>query len=428
MTYDCSLLSSTLQTQVFTDINALKAITEPDKPFTRRAFTEKYQEGRAYLIAQLEPLGLKPFIDNAGNLRARLHGKTEKTLYIGSHSDTVPNGGILDGILGVIAGVTILRYFVENNLTPQYSLELIDFLAEETSDWGISCIGSRGLSGQLSAEHLALKHPKTGEILADAIQRMGGSPATLSEYQAISNPLTSQTENYFLELHIEQGPVLERTEKQIGIVTHIAGITRLKLTLLGEANHSGTTPMSMRQDALVKAAKVIIATDKIAQQIAEQAQIEGDSFVATCGYIENVPNAINVVPGKTVLILDIRTTNMKLLETFQTSLKHSLESFAGDYLEEVLSQAEPVPMNSQLISLSENLAKITHISTLKMASGAGHDAAFMASIAKTAMLFIPSIAGISHNPKEASYEKDILCGIELLLQLTIKLALNEKKL
>lgn len=428
MTYDCNLLSPTLQTQVFTDIKALKAITEPDKPFTRRAFTKKYQEGRAYLIAQLEQLRLKPFIDNAGNLRARLQGTTEKTIYIGSHSDTVPNGGILDGILGVIAGVTILRYFVENNLTPQYSLELIDFLAEETSDWGISCIGSRGLSGQLSTEQLTLKHPKTGETLADAIQRIGGSPERLAEYQAMTKHQTHPPENYFLELHIEQGPVLEQTEKQIGIVTHIVGITRLKLTLVGESNHSGTTPMNMRQDALVKAAKVIIAADKIAQQIAEQAQTEGDSFVATCGYIENVPNAINVVSGKTVLILDIRTTNMKLLKTFQTLLKQSLEPFARDYLEEVLSQTEPVPMNSQLISLSENLAQIAHISTLKMASGAGHDAAFMASIAKAAILFIPSIAGISHNPKEASHEKDILCGIELLLQLTIKLALNEKKL
>ncbi len=433
MTYTTTRLSAILQREILTDIEALKAITEPHQPFTRRAFTDKYQEGRAYLITQLTQLGLKPSIDTAGNLRARLQGLTEKTIYIGSHSDTVPNGGTLDGILGVIAALTILRYFITHQITPQYSIEFIDFLAEETTDWGLSCIGSRAFAGALSKKHLLQKHPKTGETLAEAIQRMGGVPEYIA-HQESSATITKHLKDYFLELHIEQGPVLENTHKEIGIVTHIAGITRLKLTLLGESNHSGTTPMNMRQDALVKAAKIIIATEEIAQQIADQAQIAGDSFVATCGYLENFPNAINVVPGKTTLILDIRTTKASLSETFMTRLRQQLDSFfdqqvpTQSYPWEILSQTAPIPMDSSVITLSENLAQNAQITTLKMASGAGHDAAFMASIMKTAMLFIPSIGGISHNIKEASHHDDIIRGVELLLQLTIKLALNDKTL
>ncbi|WP_026879557.1 M20 family metallo-hydrolase [Ignatzschineria larvae DSM 13226] len=420
--YECIFLPSSLQQQALKDIESLKAITEPDKPFTRRAFTEKYQEGRAYLIAQLKQLGLKPFIDNAGNLRARLQGETETTIYIGSHSDTVPNGGILDGILGVIAGLTILRYFVEKKITPNCSIELIDFLAEETSDWGISCIGSRGLSGQLSAEHLALKHPKTGEILADAIQRVGGDPD-----QLLKTP-SANLDNYFLELHIEQGPVLEKTHKKIGLVTHIVGIERLKIQFKGISNHAGTTPMNMRQDTLVAAAKTIVAIHEITNQLSIEASMQEESFVATCGMIENHPNAMNVVPGSTTLMVDTRSTKPQFFTHFKTQLQAYLEQLHFPYHWEITTDTSPVLMDTSLLALSETIAQSANIPYLKMASGAGHDAAFMASIAKTAMLFIPSIAGISHNPKEASHEKDILCGIELLLQLTIKLALNEKKL
>lgn len=406
-------------TRIINSLDRLKSITDPDLPFTRRAFTERYLEGRQWLMNELQNIGLTPFIDSAGNLRATLQGASESRIYFGSHSDTVPAGGAYDGILGVVVGLEVLRYFVENQIKPYKTLEFIDFLAEETTDWGISCIGSRALTGHLSAEHLALMHPETGETLAQAMVRMG------ADFTQPFPTLSENSQNTFVELHIEQGPVLETAQLDIGIVTHIVGITRLKMTFEGTCNHSGTTPMSLRQDALVMAAQAIVKTQQIADQIAEEAAGSQHYFVATCGKISNFPNAINVVPGSCELILDIRTTNNQYAELFRQQMEAMLTKLshkAEQVTMEIISQTAPVTLDPALVDLCESLANRRNISSKRMPSGAGHDAAFMAEIAKTVMIFIPSIQGISHNPLEFSTKESIQIGANQFGSLIFELA------
>ncbi|MHC5225177.1 M20 family metallo-hydrolase [Ignatzschineria sp. LJL83] len=427
------------------DIETLKTITEPNIPFTRRAFTEKYLEGREWLIAELRAMGLSPFIDNAGNLRAVLQGESNTRIYFGSHSDTVPGGGAYDGILGVVAGLEVLRYFTSRNITPVKTLEFIDFLAEETSDWGISCIGSRALTGALTKDHLALSHPDTKERLETAISRMGGNPEQLptlpplissessANTQMPENSHTSHSndqyedQDIFLELHIEQGPVLEALNIDIGIVTGIVGINRIKLTFEGTSNHSGTTPMSLRQDALVMASHGILETQKIAEAIS--AEISSDSaenpqyFVATCGNIRNFPNAMNVVPGKCEIIIDIRTTDNALAHQFIERLQRALTEKKTNFTLEWMTQTEPVPLDLSLAKICETITKKLGLSYKLMTSGAGHDAAFMATVARTLMIFIPSVNGISHNDQEFSSDIAIENGYRAFLNLILTLAL-----
>lgn len=427
--------------RILQDIETLKTITEPNEPFTRRAFTEKYLEGRKWLIAELRAMGLSPFMDNAGNLRAVLQGESNTRIYFGSHSDTVPGGGAYDGILGVVAGLEVLRYFTSRNITPVKTLEFIDFIAEETSDWGISCIGSRALTGELTKDHLALSHPDTKELLKIAITRMGGNPEQLptlpplipsessTNIQMPENIHTrhSSDQDVFLELHIEQGPVLEALNIDIGIVTSIVGINRIKLTFSGTSNHSGTTPMSLRQDALVMASHGIIETQKIAEaiatEIADEMAENPQYFVATCGNIRNFPNAMNVVPGKCEIIIDIRTTDNALVHQFIKRLQLSLSEKKTNFTLEWMTQTEPVHLDLSLAKMCEGVAEKLGLSYKLMTSGAGHDAAFMANVARTLMIFIPSENGISHNHQEFSTNIAIENGYRAFLNLILTLAL-----
>lgn len=409
------------QAQIFADFAALKSFTDPELPYTRRAFTDRYLAGRAWIIEQLAALGLKPYYDAGGNLRARLAGEREETLYFGSHSDTVPGGGLYDGILGVIAGIALLRTVVASGVRPHYSLEFIDFLAEESSDWGLSCIGSRALTGHLSAQDLARKHPLTDELLADAIVRMGGRAPF------ITDRLQPREGDRFLELHIEQGPLLEALDREIGIVSGIVGIDRVEITISGRCNHSGTTPMNLRADALVGASALIMKINQLACEIAEKAALEQGYFVATCGRLLTAPNVINVVPGSAQLVVDIRFSQRKYRDQFLQQLEQyqqKIDQCEGLSSEiSFLSSTAPVPFDSilqqQAIKWAEHLGYRYH----HLLSGAGHDAAFMAQVMPTAMLFIPSVAGLSHHHEELSDSADIIRGITLFSALLLDLAL-----
>lgn len=407
--------------RVWQDIEHLKRITEPHIPLTRRAFTERYLEGRAWITQRLKDLGLSPYLDSMANLRAHYPGEKmpNSIIALGSHSDTVIGGGAFDGILGVVAGLELFRQIKERDLTLDLSLEFIDFLAEETTDWGISCIGSRGLSGQLTEADLAAFHPENKESLQDAIVRMGGQPEARHKDEAIAR----QQFVAFLELHIEQGPLLESLSSNdkpvLGLVTDLVGITRLQITLSGQSNHSGTTPMHMRQDALITAAHLIVEVEKIAQSLANMGE---GHFVATVGKIDNFPNSINVVPGRTELFIDLRTTNTHLKQLFKKRLADFLETLRISHQVRTITDTSPVKFNEDLLSTMEKIAKNRSFITKRLASGAGHDAAFMAQITKTAMLFIPSRNGLSHHPEEWSSKEAVGQGVELFIQSILELA------
>ena len=242
------------QNRLWSRLEALSRLTDPERPWTRRSFTPRFLEGRAWLMEQFRAAGLDTSVDAGGNLVGRLQGTEQglKPILIGSHSDTVPSGGRYDGILGVLTALEVAQGFVESGRRPRHTLEVVDFLAEEPSEFqGLSCIGSRAISGALTEDHLAL-HRDDGMSLREAIAYVGGDPAKLEDSVREAGSIAA-----YLEVHIEQGRVLESQSVPIGIVTDIVGIRREKIVVTGRADHSGATPMPLRRDAAVGAAKLI---------------------------------------------------------------------------------------------------------------------------------------------------------------------------
>ena len=246
--------------RLWADVMALAEITDPERPYTRRSFSALFLEGRAWLAQRFAEAGLTARIDAAGNLIGRIAGADPKlgVIAIGSHSDTVPSGGRFDGIAGVAAGLEIVRALRDSRARLDHTIEVIDFLAEEPSEYGLSCVGSRGMIGSLDGVMLDLTEPK-GEKLRDALRRVGGDPDRLNE--AKRDDIRA-----FLELHIEQGVVLESQSIDVGVVTSIVGIRRIEIVFEGEADHAGTTPMAVRRDALVAAAHTVCSVRRAADE------------------------------------------------------------------------------------------------------------------------------------------------------------------
>jgi N-carbamoyl-L-amino-acid hydrolase len=290
-----------------------------------------------------------------------------------------------------------------------HDLEVIDCLAEEVSAFGISCVGSRAIAGLLTAAMLSYEGPG-GERLAQAIVRMGGDPERLSE--AKRSDIAA-----FLELHIEQGPVLETRHIDIGIVETIAGITRLELTITGRADHAGTTPLDLRSDALVAAARTILAIQDIAREIAQSGE---DYFVATTGEIYAEPNAANVVPGCVKLVVDARAEQRATMERFVRRIREAMpalvaESGAALSAVATLSDAPPAHGDSGLCMALMDAAERLGLTHRRMTSGAGHDAAHFSRIAPAAMVFTPCRGGRSHCPEEWAEPGEIAAGAATIL-------------
>ncbi|MET4385421.1 N-carbamoyl-L-amino-acid hydrolase [Bradyrhizobium sp. F1.4.3] len=381
--------------RLWTDLMALAAITEPDRPWTRRSFTARFVEGRSWLNSLFVESGLSVRMDAGGNLIGRLDGRLPlPPIVLGSHSDTVPSGGRFDGAAGVIAAVEVARTVVRSGHRLDHPLEIVDFLAEEPSDYGISCIGSRAMVGALSSEMLSRTNAG-GERLSDAIARVGGAPSALGQ---IVPPKIAA----YLELHIEQGRVLESGRFELGIVSGIVGIARVELIFLGSADHAGGTPMRLRRDAGVAAAEIVSWT---AKQGALQANSDRGHFVATTGIVEILPNAANVVPGQARLVLDIRAEDNRQIDDFILLLdRHSLDTAHRCGVKRdrftIISRTDPTRCDPHLRSILAHNASKLNYSTTELASGAGHDAAFVARIGRSAMLFIPCLEGKSHSPDE----------------------------
>lgn len=389
----------------------LGTITDPNQPYTRRSFSDLFIQGRAWLTEQMQAVGLTVHVDAAGNLIGRKAGKRPELgcIMLGSHSDSVPSGGRFDGIAGVIAALECAQSLHTHGIELNHDLEIVDFLAEEPSEWGISCVGSRGLSGFLSPELLQSTHPKTEETLAAAITRMGGNPSQLT----VRNNIAA-----FMELHIEQGLVLEQKQIAIGVVTGIVGIIRLSITFDGQAAHAGTTPMSLRQDTLAASAHTISQAQLLATQMSALGQ---GYFVATCGQIHNHPNASNVVPGRTQVVFDIRSSNRDLMIEFVEKMNEIATAQAQIAHVRVtqferLTDTYPVNCDEALMQHIETACHSLGHTQQRMPSGAGHDAAFLGQIAPSAMVFVPSVAGKSHCPEEWTNEPDLSAGVAVLMQ------------
>jgi len=392
------------------DIADLAAITEPDQPWTRRSFTPMFLRGREYLVRRFEAAGLETRIDAAGNLIGRRAGKTpgRGTIMVGSHSDTVPSGGRFDGIAGVSAALEVARALHDQNITLDHDLEVIDFLAEEVSAFGISCVGSRGMSGQLKPEMLARE--VEDKSLRAGIVEVGGNPD-----RALAEPPRADIKA-FLELHIEQGTVLEEAHEDIGVVTAIAGITRVEIIVEGRADHAGTTRMSHRQDALVTASWLVIAINQWAKKKAEGPT----HFAATVGEFEIEPNAANVVPSRARLLIDARAEIRADMEDFLGALQEIVRQVSADTGVTIappvtISDNLPTPGDADVLDILDAAADAVGARHRRMASGAGHDTAWMGRISKAAMIFIPCLGGRSHSPDEFAENDDIALGAAVLL-------------
>lgn len=400
------------EARLWADAMALGDLTEPGRPYTRRAFSDMFLKGRAYLTDKFQAAGMAASIDAAGNLIGRLQGSDPKagTLVIGSHSDTVPDGGRFDGIAGVLAGLEVVRAVKDAGLTLRHNLEIIDCLAEEMSVFGLSCIGSRGMTGHLTPEMLRYPGPD-GEDLASGIKRMGGDVASLPS-------IVRDDIRAYLELHIEQGRVLEAAKLDIGVVTNIVGIMRLEITVTGLADHAGTTPMDLRRDALSGAVEVVAAIRDKARAIAGRDQ---GYFVATTGEFEIQPGAANVVPREVRLVIDARAEAPELMKEFLAFAQTELAPLAIAQGAEIsalniLSDSAHTECNAHLQEHLAQSASDLGLSWRYMASGAGHDAVFFSRIAPAAMIFIPCLNGRSHTPEEWTEPGQLSAGAAVLFE------------
>jgi beta-ureidopropionase / N-carbamoyl-L-amino-acid hydrolase len=405
--------------RIAADIDALAAITEPGRPYTRRAFTPKFLEGRDWLKRGMGRAGFAHHIDAAGNLIARIPGNRPGigTIMLGSHSDTVPDGGRFDGIAGVIAALEVARALKDKGISLDHDLEVVDFLAEEVSIFGVSCVGSRGMSGTRPLEWLGRE--SDGLTLERGISDVGGDAAIDAKRSDI---------RAFLELHIEQGPVLQDEHLDIGVVTAIAGITRIEIIVDGRADHAGTTPMGSRKDALTTAARIALSVEELGTALAQ-----GEAhFAATVGEFVMEPNAANVVPSRVRMLIDARAERRADMERFMAELNDHIAAIAestGVAVQKlrVISDNHPTPCDPDLLAVLDESCEAVGARHRRMASGAGHDTAWMARITKSAMIFVPCVDGRSHSPDEFATTEDIALGAAVLLEAVIRLDTNLQK-
>lgn len=402
--------------RLWDDLMALAEITDPGKPYTRRSFSPLFGDGRRWLRRRFEAAGLETRIDAAGNLIGRREGADPQagTIMIGSHSDTVPSGGRFDGPAGVLAALEIVRSLANSGLVLRHAIEVVDFLAEEPSEFGLSCIGSRGMAGVLDEKMLAYTDP-SGEVLRGAIDRVGGAVTALPS--AKRSDIAA-----FFELHIEQGLVLQDGRIDVGIVTSIVGITRIEIVFRGSADHAGTTPMHLRRDAFTPAAKTAVFVDRIARELVARKQ---GLFVATIGIVSIEPGASNIVPQEARIVVDARSENRALMDEFLDRLDTETAQFATESRTERaalvrLSDTNPTACDPALRRLLRESANALGLSETDIASGAGHDTAFVARIAPAAMLFIPCRDGKSHAPEEWADPEAVAAGTAVIMEAVLR--------
>jgi beta-ureidopropionase / N-carbamoyl-L-amino-acid hydrolase len=405
------------QKRLWEDLMTIAKFTDADEPYTRRSFSPLFKDGRKWLAERFAEAGLVVRTDTAGNLIGRMSGShlAMGTIMMGSHSDTVPGGGRFDGIAGVIGALEVVRTLTDRGFKPRHNIEVVDFLAEEANDFGISCVGSRGMAGVLETKMLAYTN-SAGETLAQAIDSVGGSSKRIGE-------ATRSDVKATFELHIEQGPILEQESIDIGLVTAIVGIRRLEFIFNGEADHAGTTPMHMRRDAAVAAAETIVLARRLADGMA--LRNEGH-FVATTGVVEVQPNAVNVIPKWARLVVEVRGESRPLVEEFSQALDTASTALALSLRVErapakIFSDTTPTTCDQSLRVLLKEAAKSLALSTRELASGAGHDSVFLARIAPAAMVFVPCKKGKSHAAEEWAEPVAIAAGASTIAEAIMRL-------
>lgn len=412
-----TLRNETAASSTIALINEFSTIGANEQGVTRLAYTELDMTAKLKFIKLCEQEGMHTRIDEAGNVIARREGiGTEKSaVAFGSHLDTVVHAGRYDGTLGVFSGLEIIRMMNHRNIETKYPVELIAFASEESSRFGIATIGSKAMAGILDLEVLAHAKDKSGTSFPDAVSSQGLNFENLKHAKRDPTDLKA-----FIELHIEQGPFLEKQGIQIGVVTSIAAPTRYRIEIVGQAGHSGTTHMNMRKDALTAAAEIVLAVESLAVQ--EQTNYS----VGTVGALQVVPGTANTVPGKVELIAEFRSNNKESKEKLKTELLAKIDEVRTrrDLIihTHLIGDEQPVLMDSSIRKVIRDSCEDIGFSFVEMTSGAGHDAMNLALLCPTGMLFVPSMNGLSHHPDEFTDAQDINSGILALYESIMRLA------
>lgn len=404
------------------DFEAMAQLTAPGEGINRLAFTDADWAGRQYIIDRMTDAGLSVEIDDFGNVIGYKIGKKPDlpVVMVGSHTDSVPNGGNYDGVVGVLSAIEVIRSMTDDGYEPDHTIAVVSFMCEESGRFGNATLGSKAMRGELTLQDLHRLVDKQGISLYEALKDRNLNPDGI-ETMAYKRPVKS-----FTEIHIEQGKVLEHEQKTIGIVTGIAAPERFYVTIRGNADHSGATPMNLRHDALCGASKIILGIEEIASMQEEP------PVVGTVGVVEVTPGAMNVIPGAVKLGVDIRSISKVARNSVVTLVKEFIDITAEkrglSYTIETIAQDHPVEMHPAMIREIEEAVKSVGLEYMTMPSGAGHDAMHWAEAIPTGMIFIPCRDGISHNPAEFAEMDDIVTGAEVLDKVLRKLSLEETKL
>lgn len=404
------------------DFEAMAQLTAPGEGINRLAFTDADWAGRQYIIDRMTDAGLTVETDDFGNVISYKIGKNPDlpAVMVGSHTDSVPNGGNYDGVVGVLSAIEVIRSMTDDGYEHDHTIAVVSFMCEESGRFGNATLGSKAMRGELTLQDLHRLVDKQGISLYEALKDRNLNPDGI-ETMAYKRPVKS-----FTEIHIEQGKVLEHEQKTIGIVTGIAAPERFYVTIRGNADHSGATPMNLRHDALCGASKIILGIEEIASMQEEP------PVVGTVGVVEVTPGAMNVIPGAVKLGVDIRSISKVARNSVVTLVKEFIDITAEkrglSYTIETIAQDHPVEMHPAMIREIEEAVKSVGVEYMTMPSGAGHDAMHWAEAVPTGMIFIPCRDGISHNPAEFAEMDDIVTGAEVLDKVLRKLSLKETKL
>jgi N-carbamoyl-L-amino-acid hydrolase len=391
-------------------INALAEISPIDGGGNcRLALTDEDKDGRDLVVAWMRELELEITIDAIGNIIGTWNVGSGQAVMSGSHIDTVRTGGRFDGCYGVLAALEVIETCKNANVLPPRPLAVGIFTDEEGARFAPDMLGSLVYVGGMSIEQALDVVAIDGAKLGDELVRIGyAGPA----------PCPGVVPHAFVELHIEQGPMLEANQVRIGAVTSVQGISWQEVIVLGQSNHAGTTPMSLRHDPAYVAAEITVFLRNLAKDL-------GGDQVCTVGKIDLHPNLTNVVPARATLTLDVRNTDEKILQIAESKIKDFLAQIAVSEGVEIktrqLARFEPVIFDDRVIDLVESIAKEQNNSVQRMPSGAGHDAQMLARVCPAGMIFVPSVEGISHNAAEFTDEADLNAGANILLHTMLAL-------
>jgi hydantoinase/carbamoylase family amidase len=412
------LLSKASATTLQNDIEKLNQFNStPDEGTTRVLFTETEIMARNYIKKRMVQTGLEVREDAIGNIYGCLIGSSPKlpVIWTGSHIDTVNNAGMFDGMTGVVGGLEALKLIKDSGIEHKRSIELIIFTSEEPTRFGLGCLGSRAMAGKLTIDDARALTDKNGKSLEQVLKSLGYDTSKFSDIVVKNDSVFAS-----VELHIEQGAVLENLGIKLGIVETICGPTNIEIKITGQQEHAGSTPMNMRHDALAACAEMILKLEELS------VSSSSSNTVGTVGKLNVFPNSSNVIPGEVEFTVDIRDSKFKVKDMLLDDLIEFMNTIAKNrgvtISYRIKNHDHPVQSSVTVVDTIEKVCNDNNIKFHKMVSGAFHDSMLVAEFAPMAMIFVPSKKGISHSPEEWTDFEDIALGVDVLAQTLLKLS------